>query len=75
MTDFYELQKTVSENIQRNRIRLGLSSYALGKMLGHNSSGGVYQWEIGKCLPGAYSLCVLADIFECSVDELLGRLK
>ena len=73
MTDFYELQKTVAKNIMENRLRLGLSSYALGKMVGHTSCGGIYAWEHGKCLPGAYSLCQLADIFDCTVDELLGR--
>jgi transcriptional regulator with XRE-family HTH domain len=33
----------------------------------------VRMWEEGKVQPGAYYLGRLADVFGCSVDELMGR--
>ena len=73
MTDFYEMRKRLAENIRTNRIRLGLTQFALGKIVTNGGSGSVGLWEAEKCVPNAYSLCVLADLFECTVDELLGR--
>ena len=75
VTDFYEMRQKVAENIRRHRHRLGLSTYALGQMVTSNGGGNVSQWENCRCLPSAYSLCMLADIFECTVDELLGRTE
>ena len=31
------------------------------------------QWERRCCIPRAEVLCHIADVLECSVDELLGR--
>ena len=33
----------------------------------------VYAWEIGKAMPSAENLIKLADLFDCTTDELLGR--
>lgn len=35
----------------------------------------VAKWEIGKSQPQAARLIALAEIFGCTVDEILGRKK
>jgi transcriptional regulator with XRE-family HTH domain len=32
-------------------------------------------WEIGKAYPNAIFLVSLADVFECTIDELCGRVQ
>lgn len=56
-----------------------------GKMLEHNytydglakSSGvddnTIRQWTSGKNFPNLKYLCKLSDVFQCSIDELMGR--
>ncbi len=46
----------------------------LAKRLGVERSA-VAKWESGKSQPQAARLVALAEIFGCSVDELLGRGK
>lgn len=68
------LNDIVAENIRARREALGLTKRGLAAQLGAaNSSRCVGAWERGVCLPSAYSLCALADLFGCTVDELLGR--
>lgn len=33
----------------------------------------IYEWEKGRCEPNIGALILLSDIFNCSVDYLLGR--
>lgn len=70
-------EEKVAANICRKREERGLSRYKLYKLLeartGQEYRGQVYGWETGRCAPSAYSLCVLADALNCTVDELLGR--
>lgn len=35
----------------------------------------LYYWEVDRCYPIVFYLCCLADFFDCSVDELLGRTE
>ena len=35
----------------------------------------VSQWELGKNYPTFFSLIGLADLFKCSLDEMVGRDK
>lgn len=69
------LQEIVGENIKNRRLAMGLTQKQLAKKIGLNDSGGgaISYWERGLYAPGAYSLCLLADAFGCTVDELLGR--
>jgi transcriptional regulator with XRE-family HTH domain len=39
----------------------------------HLTQGAISQWENGITVPAAEQLSALADVFEISVDELLGR--
>ena len=46
----------------------------LAKRLGVERSA-VAKWESGKSQPQAARLVALAEIFGCTVDEILGREK
>ena len=68
----YRLEDVVGSNIRARRLAMGVTQSELIEMMGRDG-GQVSTWETGKFLPGAYSLCELADVFGCTVDELLGR--
>lgn len=67
------LNDIVAEQIRTRREAMGLTRTQLGQRFGDKTGKNVGFWEKGRSLPSAYSLCDLADVFECSVDELLGR--
>lgn len=58
--------------IAEKRKALNLSQATLGRKLDCTSQA-VTQWESGKNTPSVPMLVALADVFGCSVDELLGR--
>jgi transcriptional regulator with XRE-family HTH domain len=69
-----DLKEIVGAEIQKRRTSKGWSKMKLAREIGSTGNGStVCSWESGETLPGAYLLCQLADVFECSVDELLGR--
>ena len=67
------LPETISEQIRWRRELLGLTRCQLGRELGYRDGTNVNYWESGRCMPGAYSLYDLANVFCCSVDDLMGR--
>ena len=52
------------------RKKAGLSQAAVAEKLGI-SSASVCQWETGKTVPDARKLPKIAELFNCTVDELL----
>lgn len=58
--------------IAEKRKALNLSQTMLGRKLDCTAQA-VTQWESGKNTPSVQMLVALADVFGCSVDELLGR--
>ena len=60
------------EKIKAYRKQCGMSQAELAKRVGVERSA-VAKWESGKNLPQAARLVALAEIFGCSVDEILGR--
>ena len=60
------------EKIKAYRKECGMSQAELAKRVGVERSA-VAKWESGKSLPQAAHLVKLAEIFGCSVDEILGR--
>lgn len=52
------------------RIKAGLSQAAVADAFGI-SSASVSQWETGKTLPKAERLRDIAELYGCTVDELL----
>lgn len=69
------LAETIGENIRARRESMRISQRTLSEYLHLSHQTVVSFWETGKFCPNAVSLCDLADVFGCSVDELLGRCK
>lgn len=59
-------------NLRGERCRLDLSQDELAEKLGV-SSASIRQWESGATRPSASNLLAMSDMFQCSVDYLLGR--
>lgn len=66
------LGEDMTNTIASERKRLGLSQTSLGVMVKRDRST-IARWEADPCCASAKDLKRLADIFECSVDYLLGR--
>lgn len=66
------LSMELSENIARLRHQQGLSQEELGQQLGVTRQT-VSKWETGQTSPEVEKLTAMADLFEMSVDQLLGR--
>lgn len=62
----------LKENIKEYREKCGLSQSQLAKKI-EVTSGLVGSYEIGLKVPSLAVIIRMADVFECSVDELLGR--
>lgn len=54
------------------RKRANISQEAVAKQIGVDQSA-VSLWESGKTRPRVAILLKLADLYECTVDELLNR--
>lgn len=62
----------VGKCIEIKRKNRSLSRSKLARLL-DVSEAYIYKIERGGHTPSAHLLCKMADIFNCSVDELLGR--
>lgn len=58
--------------IKKLREAAGLRQYELANRIGVKQAS-VSAWESGAAMPSAANLIKLADILDCTVDELLGR--
>lgn len=61
-------------NITTRRIDRGMTQAELAEMLAVDRTT-VTKWETGQSLPRAELLPKLAQLLECTVDELLGVKK
>jgi transcriptional regulator with XRE-family HTH domain len=57
-------------NFRKMRLLSGLSQCAVAEYLGL-TQGAVSQWELGESYPSAYLLPKVANIYHCTIDELL----
>ena len=62
----------ISENIKLNRKALGLTQEKLANLLNGKKSL-ISNYENGHSTPDIYTLIKLADIFQVTLDELVGR--
>ena len=62
----------LNERLRELRKKAGYSQQQMAQKL-HLTQGAISQWENGITVPAAEQLSALADVFEISVDELLGR--
>jgi DNA-binding XRE family transcriptional regulator len=60
------------EILSEKRAEWSLSQVALASLLSV-SEGAVDNWEKGNCYPTLPTVARLAQIFNCSIDELVGR--
>lgn len=63
---------TLGEIIKHKRERKELSQCDMAKKLG-TSNESVFRWEHDIVLPSLINLISLADVFQCTLDELVGR--
>ncbi len=68
------LAETIGKNIRVRRKAMRMTQKKLGDKVGTDSQRMVSLWENGYCCPHPVTMCALADVFGCSVDELLGRV-
>lgn len=64
--------KQFKDILRAKRKALKLTQYELAEAIG-TSQNMVTKWETGQYFPGFCLLSDLADFFQCSVDELMGR--
>ena len=64
--------QSLNERIRELRKKSGYSQQQMARKL-HLTQGAISQWENGLTVPAADQLSALADVFEITVDELLGR--
>lgn len=67
------LNDIIAKEIKKRRVSKRWTKKELAQQLGSPTPGCVWSWESGRNAPTAYYLCQLADVFDCSVDSLLGR--
>lgn len=65
---------TVGKKINELRKNKGLTQEKLASEMGV-SVAAVSKWETGNSIPDILMLCSVADFFDVSTDELLGRVK
>lgn len=66
------MNPNLSKRIKEGRLELGYNQPELAKIM-KVSKQTVSNWENGNRTPDADTLSDLADLFNCSVDYLLGR--
>ena len=64
--------KTFGEILKEKRKAIGMTIAELAGTIGVDKNT-LYYWEKGKTYPSIIYACDLADIFNCTLDELVGR--
>ena len=65
------MNEKIAENVKQLRKHRSLTQEQLAEALGV-TVGAVYKWENGKSIPEINMLMQLADLFEVSIDSLVG---
>ena len=60
------------ESLKEQREKLGLSQSTVAKKI-NTSHQNISRWESGKILPSIDFCVKLADLYDVSLDELIGR--
>ena len=68
-----DILKALRENIKFYRKLSGLTQGQLAEKLGGSKKSLVSNYENGHSLPDILTISKLADIFEITIDELMGR--
>lgn len=72
MGEFKKIDKVnTGENIRRLMRKARIDTFDLMMKLHLTSSSTIYSWTQGRVTPSAEALVKLAQIFDCSIDEIL----
>lgn len=63
--------KATGRHIDSLRTERGLSKADIQRHFEFSTPQAVYKWIYGKSLPSADNLVILADLFECRIDDIL----
>jgi len=66
------MEKTIGKSIKEKRVEQGLSQQSLAKLIGVTHAS-ISYWENGVNIPNVLDLWKIADVFNISIDELVGR--
>lgn len=69
-----KLTLNYGESIKEQREKLGLSQTMVANKI-NTSHQNISRWESGKILPSIDFCVKLADLYDISLDELVGRDK
>lgn len=64
----------LAENIKKHRLANRLTQTQLAEMT-NVSCQAISKWERGIAIPELDKLCLLADAFHCTVDQLIGNVQ
>lgn len=67
------MENILGKRIELERTRLGLNQIELAKKLNLSSSASISQYESGDRVPSDDIKLKMCEIFECSLDYLLGK--
>ena len=70
MLPFIDMKAT-GKRIDDLRIERGLAKMDVQHHLGFNTPQAIYKWINGHGLPSIDNLVILADLFECRIDDIL----
>ncbi len=62
----------LAENLHAMRKKIGMSQEELAEKC-NVSRQAIAKWEYGESIPTLEKLLFLADLYECTLDELVGR--
>ena len=65
--------KTFAQILKEKRKRLDLTQKDLAKLVGCTYCT-VSYWEVGRSFPNILIASTLADVLNCTLDELVGRV-
>ena len=67
------MNNILGKRIEAERIRLGLNQIELAKRLNLSSSASISQYESGDRIPSDDIKLKMCELFNCSLDYLLGK--
>ena len=67
------MENILGKRIESERIRLGLNQIELAKRLNLSSSASISQYESGDWIPSDDIKLKMCEIFNCSLDYLMGK--
>ncbi len=67
-----DLEET-GRNIKKLRIERGISVKELQILFGFDNPQAIYNWEKGRNMPSIDNLLVLSEIFEVTINEIVGK--